>query len=297
MSNYNYVKKDISDFIDSFENLEQKEEELFRFISKKIIFLKEIRKGVNKDLVNFYLDQIISDLIYLLSSYNKNEMRYVYFNMRSVIEAFARLFLEIELGIDRVTMTSLLGSIQEYISINELKDANKVDLDYARFKGIYSKCCQYVHGHINAEYSLIEYFKSINQNSYVGKNINNIRNDIKFMINFIVTIACYRFATTLNDIFLRGKDRLSFYIGDFNLSVIKKYSNFVLLYFLDDQFIKKIVLTDEKGKKIKYLNFSIEEFKVINYEIPESIIFEDYDIIVRSKLIRFAKSNSSYKIV
>ena len=88
MYNHVYLKEDIDALINEFGKLNAEDESLFRFLSKDYI-LKEIKISIVNTTVIFYIDQMISDLMYLMASYHKGEVRYFYLNIRSVIEAFS----------------------------------------------------------------------------------------------------------------------------------------------------------------------------------------------------------------
>lgn len=56
MYNYVYLKEDIDVLINEFGKLNVEDEFLFRFLSKKIIFLKEIKISIVNIIVIFYID-------------------------------------------------------------------------------------------------------------------------------------------------------------------------------------------------------------------------------------------------
>lgn len=282
MSEYLYVKEDIAEFVDMLGYTNQEDLELLRFISKKIIFLKDIKSVIPEidDSVSFYINQIISDLIYLIESYQKNELRYTYLNMRSLIEGFARLFSLVESGTNKVSMTLLLENINEYINLNDLVDSNGKKLEYSRLKSLYKECCLYVHGNIKANFSLLEYYKEIQNKSITLQQKRKLNSDIKFLINVLITIACYRFSSPLNDIFFRGKLKLEFLIGKENVSLIKNHLNFNISYTFQDPdlgqtTIKEIILTRKKGNEITDISYEFKEYTVISCSIPETTLFVD----------------------
>lgn len=278
MHNHVYLKEDISAFINEFKELSTEDEDLFRFISKKIIFLKEIKSNIVNTTMIYYIDQLISDLMYLIASYYQGKVRYFYLNVRSVIEAFARLFSEVETGTNRITMTNLLDNVLNYININDLRNNKEKSLDYDRLKGLYRESCLYVHGNVNANYSLIEYYNDLLSEEITIAQKRKMGNDIKFLLSILIDISCYRYATTLNNVFFKGKPKLVYLIGEFGVEVVKTHSNFIIFCLLDGEVANEIVLTSKKGEKLREMNFIFKEYEMSYCLRPETLFFEDYDV-------------------
>ncbi|NSM90972.1 hypothetical protein HRE55_10585, partial [Enterococcus faecalis] len=238
--------------------------------------------------VIFYIDQMISDLMYLMASYHKGEVRYFYLNIRSVIEAFSRLFSEVETSTNRITMTTLLDNIANYITLNDLRDSKEDSLDYPRLKGLYRECCLYVHGNINAKYSLIEFYNELLNEEITSAQKRKMSNDIKFLASILTNISCYRYSITLNDVFFRGKNKLGYLIGEFGVKIVKSYSNFIFSCLSGGESIYNVVLTSKKGSKLKVIDFNSDEYEMSYCFRPDTLFFEDYDVY--SKCILKKKS-------
>lgn len=283
---YSYIKEDINHLIKELGEINHVDESLVRFLCKKIIFLKEINNAIVDDSIKIYIEQLISDLMHLIICYCKEEERYIYLNSRSIIEVFSRLFNDIEPGTNMVTMTKLLEEIDRYITLNNLLDNQGNILDYSRLKNIYSLSCFYVHGNTKVIHSLSEYYNEAVHKKINDKQKRKISDDIKVMINMLVLIACYRFSSTINDIFFRGKNRLSFLIGEFCVNVVKSYSNFVIYCLLEDEQKFKIVLTGKIGNKLENVDFTLEDYQILFFEIPETLFYDEYNIYLKCGIIK-----------
>jgi hypothetical protein len=165
----------------------------------------------------FQLEEIVSEVIF--KQYNRfyNEEKYwknvLLVLSNGLIEAFFRLFSEVETSTNRITMITLLDNIANYITLNDLRDSKEDSLDYPRLKGLYRECCLYVHGNINAKYSLIEFYNELLNEEITSAQKRKMSNDIKFLASILTNISCYRYSITLNDVFFRGKNKLGFLIG------------------------------------------------------------------------------------
>lgn len=285
MVEYAYIQEDIRSILNQFGTLNNEDEELIRFLSKKLVFLKEIKISIGSNEMVFYIDQMISDLLYLIDSYFKNEIRYIYLNIRSLIEAYARLFSLVDPKTNRITMTNLLDNINSYISINSLKDNKGNVLDYPRLKGLYSECCLYVHGSINANYSLADYYKELFEVVTIRQK-RKISNDIKFLVNLLITISCYRFSSILNDFFFRGKKKMSYLIGDFLVDVVKRYSNIIVSCFLEKELLYTIVLTDKIGNRIRNIDFEFEDYIITSCTLPKFTYLDEFNIFLECELLK-----------
>ncbi|WP_434717563.1 hypothetical protein [Lactococcus lactis] len=285
MEEIKLVQRDIDNFINYFGEVNTQEIELFRFLGKKIIFLKLLQNNLPSSIEYTYIKQLTSDLLYLIKSYKDDEIRYIYLNIRSIIEAFARLFNEVEYGTNRVTMTVLLENINEYIMVNNLKDKSGKIIDYSRLKSLYSESCLFVHGDSSNKESLSEHYQSVLEPKIVKKEKNKISRTIIFLLDTLIIISSYRFSNKINDYFVRKKDLLKFLVGDFNLGIIKNYSNLIISYNFNDLIILKEIITCRKGSSFPFLNRVIEGYIIESYEIPLSREFDDWDLNITCGLI------------
>ncbi|WP_430514922.1 hypothetical protein [Lactococcus lactis] len=289
MKEIKLVQSDIDNFINDFREANTQEEELFRFLGKKIIFLKLLQNSLPTSTEYTYIRQLMSDLLYLVKSYKEDEIRYIYLNIRSVIEAFARLFNEVEYGTNRVTMTVLLENINKYIMVNSLKDKHGEIIDYSRLKSLYSESCLFVHGDSSNNNSLSEYYQSVLSPKIVKKEKNKICRTIIFLIDTLITISSYRFSNKINDYFVRKKDLLKLLVGNFNFEIIKNFSNLIISYNFNGQIILKEIITCKKGGNFPILNQIIEGYIIKSCTIPVSKEFDDWDINITCDLIEFVK--------
>ena len=182
-------------------------------------------------------------------------------------------------------MTVLLENINEYIMVNNLKDKSGKIIDYSRLKSLYSESCLFVHGDSSNKESLSEHYQSVLEPKIVKKEKNKISRTIIFLLDTLIIISSYRFSNKINDYFVRKKDLLKFLVGDFNLGIIKNYSNLIISYNFNDLIILKEIITCRKGSSFPFLNRVIEGYIIESYEIPLSREFDDWDLNITCGLI------------
>lgn len=160
-----YLKSEIIVFLNNIKkayNIDKCANDFLIFISKKIIFLKIIKNSLDDQSdTNFYVSQLISDLMYLIDSYFNENLRYTQLNIRSMIEGVARIFNDVSVRTRQLTMTTLLDNINRYIQNNEVVDGHGKKIKYEDLKSLYSESCLFVHGNVNAHYSLVEFFNQL----------------------------------------------------------------------------------------------------------------------------------------
>lgn len=280
-----YLKKDIDDLIDMVGDLEEEEISLFRYLGKKAIFLKMLKYSMNITDEYSYISQLLSDIMYLIRSYKDNEIRYTYLNIRSIIEAFTRLFNEVPYSSSVISMSRLLEEINIYITKNNLVDSKDQIIDYQRLKSLYSESCGYVHGNKDADQSLSTYYQSLNYLRIDSRHKSRLNRSIRFLIETIILISSYRFSCLLNDYSVRKKEIFRYLVGDFNVSNIKFFSNLIIVYKHGTKEVHRDIMTCRRGTPIVIPIVPIKNFKLLSSGTTNLTAFDDSDIYVECKVI------------
>lgn len=275
-----YLKDEIIAFLNNIKeayNIDKCENDFLIFISKKIIFLKIIKNSLNdQDDAKFYVDQLISDLMYLIDSYLNGNLRYTQLNIRSMIEGVARIFNGVSVRTKQLTMTTLLDNINRYIQNNEVVDGKGKKLKYEDVKSLYSESCLFVHGNVNAHYSLVEFFNELGKIKISSRRKKVLMEKIERLVNLLINISSYRFATDLNDIFFKEKFELKYLIGEDNVKVIKNFSS-VIVTQIDESGLKigTVIFTKKIGTLVENINPVKETYLLVSCSRLDSLEYED----------------------
>lgn len=275
-----YLKAEIIAFLNNIKeayNIDKCENDFLIFISKKIIFLKIIKNSLNdQDDAKFYVDQLISDLMYLIDSYLNGNLRYTQLNIRSMIEGVARIFNGVSVRTKQLTMTTLLDNINRYIQNNEVVDGKGKKLKYEDVKSLYSESCLFVHGNVNAHYSLVEFFNELGKIKISSRRKKVLMEKIERLVNLLINISSYRFATDLNDIFFKEKFELKYLIGEDNVKVIKNFSS-VIVTQIDESGLKigTVIFTKKIGTLVENINPVKETYLLVSCSRLDSLEYED----------------------
>lgn len=279
-----YLKDDIDALINVLGDLNEEDKSLFRYLGKKAIFIKDLKYNLHVNGEYSYISQLLSDIMYLIKSYKDDEIRYTYLNIRSIIEAYTRLFNRVPYGSNIISMSTLLENINRYITRNNLKDNNGKIINYSRLKSLYSESCLYIHGNKEARQTLHENYQTANNPQIDSKNKNKLNRSIRFLFETLVLLASYRFSTILNDYSIRRKLMLKYLIGDYNVSVIREYSNFISIYNHGTKNIYNDIMTSKKGSPIVPSIIPIANYELVSTGSTEFTKFDDSDICVEHKV-------------
>ncbi len=216
------IKKSIADFMVTLADyankndclhITQQQKSFFAFISKQIIFLKEIYERKH----DYNLKVLISDYYNYIVSIIKNETRYIYVNERSIIENYVRWLTYIDIEEDYITNNS-------FIKLKEKKDILKLtDAEFSLIKNEYTVSCGYIHGSKLLNDNLTYVFCQCISNTGQLKNQNNYFKNIINMIKLFNKMVVCMYYELLDITFFRRKSVLKYLIGDKLVDMIFSY--------------------------------------------------------------------------
>lgn len=203
------TKQNIELFISNLKSISEKEAykyetqdiDFFIFISKEIIFLKNLYL-YGKQIYIFAV--LISDFYNYILSILKNEHRYIYLNERSIIENYIRLIL--------------YRNTQHFTfeSFDTLKETYPDILDndtFSLLKSEYREACGYIHGGDILKESLSFYFDSCMIKKIDFKNKGKYYNRISRLLKIYNRILIKKYPQFINDVFHRRKSFLKYLLG------------------------------------------------------------------------------------
>lgn len=219
ISQIDEIKKYIDRFIEelsSYSNetciksITKQEKDFFSFISKQIIFLKELYKIYS----SYEIKVLISDFYNYIVSIIKNEHRYIYVNERSIIENYTRLIVNVDTGEDYITLNVF----------NKLKSKKFVTLlkqdEFSLIKSEYAVSCEYIHGSKLLNDNLAYVFRECISNVVVFKNKNNYIQKIIKLIKIFNRLLVSTYPEFIDCSFYRRKSVLSYLIGSHNVDLL-----------------------------------------------------------------------------
>ena len=206
----NEIKKAIDGFCIALESYSKKTENekifknelgFFRFISKQIIFLKNIYDCEH----DYKIKVIISDFYNYIVCIIKKEHRYMYVNERSIIENYTRWIVSTDVEKNHITTQVF----------EELKNkTNLSDLDYSRIKSEYVTSCGYIHGSKLLNENLSYVFNECITNDLKIKNINKYFDNIKYIVKTYNRLIISTYPNLIDECFYRRKSVLKYLLGD-----------------------------------------------------------------------------------
>ena len=216
ISQINDIKKAISDFSSELvayseeignHKLSQNEISFFSFISKQIVFLKNIYTCN----YNYLIKVLISDYYNYIVSIIKNEHRYMYVNERSIIENYTRWIVSTEVEINHIT-TQVFDDFKTQTSICEK--------DYALIKSAYTNSCGYIHGSKLLNDNLAYVFKECITNDLEIRNINSYFANIIKIIKIYNRLIILTYPSLIDECFFRRKRVLKYLLGEVLLELL-----------------------------------------------------------------------------
>lgn len=219
LSTINEIKRSISQFVDllseyalsnGLDALSQAEEGFFVFISKQILFLKDL----NNCYPDFKLKVLISDYYNYIVSIIRNENRYLYLNERSIIEGYTRFIVNVNVEQDHVT-SGLIAQLKNNIYINALSND-----EYGLIKSEYSTSCGFIHGSRLLNGNLSYYFNECVSNFPALKNINSYYQKIIKIIKIFNRMIISNRTEQIDTIFWSKKSILEYLIGKENVDIL-----------------------------------------------------------------------------
>lgn len=180
------------------------EQEFFRFVSKQIIFLKQLLENHYK----YEIKVLISDFYNLIISIIKNEHRCIYLYERSIIENYTRLVVSNSIENDYIMSNS-------FKRLKEIKDINKIinDDEYSLIRSEYRVSCGYVHGSELLNDNLVYVFNELVSNNIPLKNINNYFQRMIKIVKIYNRLLYFTHNNYVGNSFHRRKSVLTFLTG------------------------------------------------------------------------------------
>lgn len=218
---YNLIdceKLNLSNFVNKLNELSQREniefeesdKSFFSMIAKQIIFLKYFVLSLEKGVEIKYIKTIISDLYFLVMSIIKREQRYIYVNLRSIIENSIRMFTDI--------------SVEENYLTQDIFDKIKSELsrdEYSLLRSEYRVACNYIHGgsllEENLAFVLEECLKKTEMSS---KEKNAFYGRICRLIKIFDKEIILHYTEYINGCFHRRKSLMEYLIGKGNVDLL-----------------------------------------------------------------------------
>lgn len=205
------IKEEINDFIDSkLVSFEELEKNNIRFVLKKIVLTKYLLIHNKSD---YRYKALSSDLMYLINSIKKGEIRYYFFNLRSIIEQALRI-------INNINSTEIINNVEVMNQTQELINSHGFYIELDVIRESYKTSCLYVHGNESVDIGIIEYY----ENSF-EKNvqIKNVRRKLKVLIKLLTNLFDLIILIHVHEVdaaFHRRKTILKYLIGE------KSYNEF-----------------------------------------------------------------------
>lgn len=219
LSQINEIKKSIARFMNVLSEymssnhlgyINQSDENFFIFISKQIIFLKEL----NKCYPDFKVKVLISDYYNFIVSIIKNETRYLYLNERSIIEGYTRLIIGINVEQDHVT-SNLIKELKYGKYINPLSNS-----EYNLITSEYVISCGFIHGSNLLINDLSYYFTECISKFSTIKNINSYYQRITKIIKIFNRMLISNCTEKIDTTFWSKKSVLEYLIGKKDVNIL-----------------------------------------------------------------------------
>ena len=218
-----YEKSNVNSFIEKLKeislvknsDLQEADCSFFSVIAKEIIFLKYFLFSLREEKEKSFLKSIISDLYFLILSIIQLEQRYIYVNVRSIIENYIRL----------ITSTTLEDSfITKDIFENVKRDMTSDE--YSLIRSEYRVACNYVHGgdllSDDLAFVLSECFVKSGMTLH-EKNAFYCR--MKSILKIFNGIIIKKYAEQVNGCFHRTKSLMAYLLGQNNVDLLFVYLN------------------------------------------------------------------------
>ncbi len=207
------IKANISAFVDKIKqisesynfDISQCDANFFSFISKHIVFFKYIYDGSDN---LYFVKVLISDFYYLVLSIVKSEERYMYVNLRSIIENYTRAIMQVTVQDNHVTQ-----SVFEQLSQTNFR-CNFTAPEYSLIKSEYVTACGYVHGGDILCNSLASVLSECEHFPTPKKKRNEYYAQWSKMIKVFDRLLIAQYPDFINGRFHRRKSVMGYLIGD-----------------------------------------------------------------------------------
>ena len=205
------VKKEIREFIaEQFSGMVEQDRNNMISILKKVVLMKYL---VRQNPDDFRLQALLSDLIYLVDSVINGEIRYYYFNMRSIIEQSLRVINMLD-SAETIPNYDIMKKTEEIV----LDSGFQFNLDIIKYE--YSKSCHYVHGSSNANMNLVKIYSDCLDKSKYIDNLNQKLNELVKLLKEIFRLVFLSNSLLVDAAFHRRKSILKYLTDEYSLQLI-----------------------------------------------------------------------------
>ncbi|MDD3186823.1 MAG: hypothetical protein PHT76_16205 [Anaerostipes sp.] len=217
------IRENIDDFINNlYKNFQSEiditkaDESFYRRIAKYIIFCKMLKSSFDFKEIHIFLDNVISDSYYMILSIIKREKRYMYVNLRSIIENNIRMITHVTWESTHVTK-----DVFEKIK-NEKYNLSREGYDLLRSE--YREACAFIHGgkllSPNLSYVLAD---CLEKDEMVPKERNKLYKRVERILKLFNSMLITEYTRIVNNVFYRRKSVLKYLIGSEMLELLFKH--------------------------------------------------------------------------
>lgn len=192
--------KFIRDFCAQHNNeLTQNEHESIIRIAKKILFFKYLSSGNFDKMQETYINGIISDLFYLISSILYNQKRYMQLNIRSFVEQILRMLTTRDNGESEQVTASVFEDFR-----NSFDKLYLTDDEYSLIRSVYRTACFSIHSSV---YKSNDLARNIQECITISSNRGNkiILNNFLVILEIFIKLLIIKFPNKVNGSFHRKK--------------------------------------------------------------------------------------------
>lgn len=207
------IKNEIREFKESqLLSLNQHDQNNVVFLLKKVVLFKYI---INHETKDYRFKALISDFLYLIDCILNKNSRYYFLNLRSIIEHFLRIFNDI-CSKDKTPNYDIIIKTKD--KIKRMQQETNVNISI--ITGEYAESCNYVHGNISANFSLIQYYSEISQDNF--HDLSSVLRRTCKLIDELLKLFFYSHTNLIDHVFYRRKSILEYLTNDTVVEIIKR---------------------------------------------------------------------------
>ncbi|HFI0633821.1 TPA: hypothetical protein ACGO2G_000279 [Streptococcus suis] len=138
------VKININNYLDTLDGINEIRGDIV-YLLKQIIFFKMLSLASQDDITKGFYLKIVSDLYYIIDCLQKKQVRYFYFNVRSLLENYLRLLMKTTTENNHIT-NEVFRKFKEKFSTITNQQFILHEEEFSLIKSEYSTACEFVHG-------------------------------------------------------------------------------------------------------------------------------------------------------